>query len=270
MKISSKRSKILIVVIGVLLILSLNFFQKEVKNFFYLVSAPIQNAFWEAGDRISDFFETTFGAGNLKKEKEELQQKNQELLRAVAQLEELKKENEELRKALELELEKEFKLILADISGKDPLRDAVFINKGSKDGISRNFPVITSQKTLVGKIEEVYNNFSKVDLISDKNSSFSAQVIDIYSSPDSSTKIQGIVRGEGGYKIVLDLVPQKIKIEKGNPVITTGFDDIFPEGLLVGSIKTVLGVATPPFQKAEIEPAFNLEELGTVFIISEF
>ncbi len=264
-----KKNQILTIGIGICIIFSLNFFQKEVKNFFYLTSAPIQNAFWEAGDATSDFFETLFGSGNLKGENEELRQENRESLHALARLRDLEKENEELRKALQLELEKEFKLILADISCKDPLREAVFINKGSEDGVSIESPVITSQKTLVGRIEEVYNDFSRVSLISDESNSFSVKVLDINSLSDSAEKSQGIARGQGAGKIILDLIPQKVEIEKGSPVVTTGFGGIFPGGLLVGKVKTVPKATTAPFKKAEIEPAFDLGKADKVFIISD-
>ncbi len=49
-----------------MVILFLNFYQKEVKNFFYKISEPIQKIFWRIGDRVSDFFETVFEINNLK------------------------------------------------------------------------------------------------------------------------------------------------------------------------------------------------------------
>jgi len=176
MKLSIKKGRnwrniLLFAVFAAVVIVALNFFQKKVRNFFYLVSAPIQASLWQAGDRVSNFFETISEFKNLKKENEDLKLKVQLLLTENASLRELKKENETLKTALNLGLEKEFKLTLVQIIGKDISQDSLIINKGLKHGIAKNMPVITEQKNLVGRISEVYDDFSKVMLISSKDSS---------------------------------------------------------------------------------------------------
>ena len=61
MKPPTRKNKVLIItVIGILLVLSLNFFQKEVKGFFYAISAPIQKNLNQAGSNVSDFFSGIF------------------------------------------------------------------------------------------------------------------------------------------------------------------------------------------------------------------
>jgi rod shape-determining protein MreC len=253
---------IAVLLIAFFVILNLTGFSKEVKNFFYLISSPIQKTLWQAGNNISDFFEAISGTEKLKKENEELLLKNQELLVENAGLRELEKENEVLRKALEIGLEKEFKLLLAEVRGKDVSQDTLLINKGSKDGILKGLPVITQQKALIGKCGEVYENFSKVNLISHKESSFDAKI--------SDSDIQGVVKGEGNLKLFLDLIPKEKEIEEGAPVFTTVLGGIFPEGLLVGEIKEVLKSDIQPWQEAEIEPAFDIKGLETLFVITNF
>jgi len=267
---------ILIIIVGLLLIFSLNFFQKEVKGFFYLISSPIQKILWRAGDRVSDFFKTISEIKNLKKENDELKFRNQELISQIAQLIELEKENKLLREALEIGLEKEFKLSLAEVISKDISQDSILINKGSKDGITNNSPVIGQQKTLIGKIGEVYENFSRVILISNKESSFDAKVQTGSFAPFNSSEIKaendisGVVKGKGNLQLFLDLVPQEKEIKEGDFVITSSLGGIFPRGLLVGQIGKVLRSDIEPFQQAKIRPAFNIKKLETVFIISDF
>ena len=269
----------IIIIIGLLLIFSLNFFQKEVKGFFYFISSPIQKTLWRAGDRVSDFFELITEIKNLKREadehsfidtlrcawaNEELKLKNQELISQIAQLIELEKENEVLKEALGIGLEKEFKLALAEVVSKDISQDSILINKGSKDGIANNSPVITQQKTLVGKIGEVYENFSRVILISNKESSFDAKI------SDPENDISGVVNGKGNLQLFLDFVPQEKEIKEGDFIVTTSLGGIFPKGLLVGQIGKVLRSDIEPFQQAKIRPAFDIRELETVFIITDF
>jgi len=253
-------------IIGVLLIvffvvLNLTSFSKEAKNFFYVISSPIQKTFWRAGDNISDFFEVISKTKKLKAEVDELELKIEELTAENARLKELKKENEVLREALGVSLEKEFKLLPAEVTGKEISQDFILINKGAKDGISRGLPVITQQKSLIGKIGEVYKNFSKVILISNEESSFDAKI--------SETAIQGVVKGNGNLKLYLDLIPHEKEIKEGDLVVTTALGGIFPSGLLVGIIEEILKSDIHPFQKAKIFPFFNLKEIEILFIITE-
>ncbi len=251
-------------IIGVLLIalfavLNLTAIAKEIKNFFYLVSSPIQKTLLGAGDRVSDFFESITEIKNLKKENEELRLKIEALISENAKLRELKKENETLRIALGIGLEKEFKLLLAEVIGKDISQDTLLINLGLKDGISKSLPVINQQKALVGKIGEVYSNYSKVILISNKESSFDAKI--------SESDVQGVAMGKENGKLFFDLVSKEKEIKEGDLVVTTALGGVFPSGLLVGEIGKVFRSDVEAFQQAEILPTFDIGELETLFII---
>jgi len=253
---------IIVLLIVLFIVLNLTTVTKGIRNVFYLISAPAQKALWGAGDNVSDFLETIAKIKNLKRETDELKLKNQELLAENVSLNELKKENKILREALEVGLKEEFKLALAEIIGKDISQDSILINRGLIDGISKDLPVITQEKLLVGKINEVYENFSKVILISNKKSSFDAKI--------SEAEIYGVVKGRGNFKLFLSLVPQEKEIKKGDLVITTVLGRIFPKGLLVGEIKEVKKSDIEPFQEAEIKPAYNVKEIDTLFVITNF
>lgn len=253
---------IVILLIAFFIILNLTNFAKEVKNLIYLISSPIQKTFWKMGNEISDFFEMVSEMRNLKKENETLELKIQELLGQISILKEIKKENEILREALGLGLPEEFKLQLTQVIGKDISSDTILINKGFKDGLSKDLPVITQQKILVGRISEVYKNFSKVILISNKDCSFDAEVQD--------RETLGVIKGRGNFQVFLDLIPQEKEIREGDIVITTSLGGIFPQGLLVGEIEKVIKSDIEPWQQAKIKPAFNIRELETLFIIKEF
>ena len=156
----------MILVLAIFIILSLNFFQKEVKGFFYAVSSPLQRSFWVAGNEVSDFLAGIFSAQSLKREAVYLKLQNQSLLAENVSFRELGRENETLRKALDLGLQEEFRLEIAEIIGKDIGQDSLLISVGLKDGVGEDMAVITSEKVLLGRIVEVYENFSRVELIS--------------------------------------------------------------------------------------------------------
>jgi rod shape-determining protein MreC len=262
MKFSRTKNKILIFLVVILIVVLLNVFQHNVRDFFYTVSAPGQKSLWDSGAKVSNFFAGIFSAGDLKSENEKLKLQTQELSAKVATLEELQTENDSLRNALQIGLGKDFRLVFARIISKDVGSDIISIDKGSEDGLTANLPVITEQKTLVGKISEVYSHFSKVQLFTDKKSSFDAKI--------SGTQIYGVVKGKGNFNASLELVPREAEIKSGDSVITTSLAGVFPEGLLAGQITNVKKSDVESFQTAEIQPAFDIKQLDNLFIIIGF
>jgi len=257
MKFPLKKSKVLIGVVAVILILVLtNVFRAEVKSFFYSFSAPIQKTLWRAGERSSDFLTGFLNQRYLKEKLNKLELKNQELIVQIEELKDLKKENELLRRALSLGLKKEFKLSLAQIIGKDISQDFILIDKGIKDGVLKDMPVITEEKVLVGKIYEVYENFSKVQLLSHKNSVFDTNF--------------GLAKGQGNFNIFLELILKEKTVLKGDIVKSSALGGVFPQGLLVGKIQAVKKNDVRPFQQADVKPAFDISKTEKLFIILEF
>ena len=260
MKFASK--KIITVVIIIVFILSLNFFQKETKGFFYVISAPIQITFWSAGDRVSGFFEAVGNLSNLQNENDELQKVIWELLVEKASSAELRKENETLRGALQIGLQKDFQLALVEIISKDIGQESILINQGSGDGLSLGMPVVTQERVLLGRISEVFESFSRVTLISNKESSFDAKV--------SGNDTTGVARGQGNSKIKFELVPQDKPLKVDDLVVSSSLGGIYPEGLLAGTVKKVERNDVSPFYQAEILPLFDIRGSAAVFVILNF
>lgn len=257
-----KTGVIIILLIGFFATLNLTGFSKNLKNFFYSTSSPIQKPLLGLGNSVSNFFQGMSKNGNLAKENVELKLKIEELLSENAKLKELKSENDFLRQALNIDLQKDFSLVLANALGKDVSPDFILIDKGEKNGIQKGFVVITQQKAMLGKISEVYENYAKIMLISDKNSKFAAKI--------SETDILGEVKGEGNSRIFLDRISLDDEIKEGDLVITAPSQDKIPGGILFGKIKEVKNNPVEIFQQAEIEPAFNIQDLDRVFVVVNF
>lgn len=264
MKITPKTKSVAVslLIIAFFYVLNLNGFLTPVKNFFYSASSSIQQRFWNNGINVSDFFSGIKGAGNLKKEIEDLKNKNQELIAQIANMAELKKENESLRQALNVGLEKDFQSKLSYIVSKDVFEDSLLINIGSKDGIKKDMPVITKEKTLAGRIGEVYENYSEVVLITNKKSSFDAQ------TPEKD--IFGVVKGKGNSGLRMELIPKEKEVLVKDIVITTTLGNVFPKGLLVGEIEDVKKSDLEPYQSAGIKPAFEFNRADILFVITNF
>lgn len=242
-----------------LIILGLNFFKKEIRNSFYYISSPFQSFFWTIGNKASDFLANS---DKIKKESVEILAKYNLLLSETADLKEVEKENAQLKQALNIGLQKDFKLVFSNIIGKDVSGGYILIDKGEKDGIKKNMPIISSEKAIMGKVYEVYNNFSKVMLIFDKKSSFDAVI--------PGKDISGIIKGDGEQKIIFDLIPRDKDVAREDIISTSAIGGIFPPGILVGRVLNVRKSDVDPFQTIEVEPAFNIAKQEKVFIIKEY
>ena len=263
-KIFSRKNKLLAIFIAILFFALLNVFQKEVRNFCYVLFSPAQKILWQVGNKTTEFWETIIEAGTVQEDKEKLERRNLELLAENTELKELKSENDFLRAALNLGLEKDFQLILAQVIAKDISEDSILIDKGSESGILQGSSVVTEEKILLGKVEEVHQNFSKIMLISNKNSSFNARL-----DTDQENDVAGIIEGKGNCELLLDFVPREKEIKKDDILVTTAWGGIFPKGLLVGRVKEIKKNDVDPFQKLEITPFFNIEKMRMLFVIIE-
>ncbi len=263
---TSKSRNFFLAIAILLILLTLNkFFLNEVKNAFYTITSPIQNVLWKKGEEFSGLLQTLFELRSLKIENQELLKQNQKFLSIMGEIKNLRKENQTLREVLNLGLEKDFEMILVEVISKETEGDFILVSKGKEDGISEGMPVITKEKVVVGSIEKVYKNFSRILLLSNQKSSFDVEI-----QSKENGEIYGLAQGEGDLRIRLKFVPQEKELAKGDTVFTTVLTGIFPKGLLVGEIIEVKKSDVSAFQEAEIEPYFKRNLLEILFVIKNF
>lgn len=253
---------IIVLIIISFFLLNLPSFSQRIRNFFYTISEPIQGWLWQKGGGLFDFFDWLSKAKIVWQENESLKLENQELIQKSIELEQLRRENDVLRGALDLDLAGEFELIISDIIGREISEDYLIIDKGSKDGVVFGFPVITQQKSLVGKVIQVYETTSKIQLLSSENSSFDVKILE--------KEIYGLIKGKGNFNLSLEFIPREQELKARDKVITTSLGGNFPKGLLVGEIKEIKKSDISSFQEAVLEPGFDSRKLDYLFLITNF
>lgn len=257
------------------------FFYQEIKNLSFIVS-PMEKLFWQKGNNFFQWLESVFKTKQIKLENQKLKKENFFLMNQVLELRDIEKENKTLKRALGLGINQEYNLILADLISKKTEDDSILINKGRKQGVKEDKTVITEEKILIGKIGKVFDDFSQVLLISQKDFNFSVKIIqDITTIATTTTttsvnttaiifeEITGMAQGKGNFKIDIRFLPKEAEIKKGDLVATSILGGIFPKDLLVGEIKDIKKNDIEPFQQGEIRPYFKEIELEKVFIISD-
>lgn len=257
--------KYFLIVIGLIIVLViLNIFpglSSGLGNFLFKVFSPIERIFIKAGDRVIGFFEILISLREINKENVEFRQKNLELEAEISQIKEVERENEVLRKGLEISKKGQNIVEMASVVGKDVqvAGDWILINKGERQGIEKDMAVISKDMALVGKVVEIMSSFSKVMLITNKES--------IVAGLAEKGRSEGLVKKEAKGKLFMDFIPRSEKIEIEERIITSGMDNIYPKGILIGKIENIDLSQNQLFQKITISPAVDFSKLEEVFIV---
>lgn len=200
--------------------------------------------------------------GELKSENEKLTNENLDLKFKLVQLKEADKENKILREEIGLieqtGFETEASFVLGHSLGSS--RKVVYLDKGSRDGIEEGQPVVVGKGLLVGRISKVFNSTSEAELLLDKNNKINVEI------QESGTK--GIIQGEFGTSIVMDMVSQSAEVDRGHTVITSGLGGLFPRGLLVGFIKESRPTVDQLFQKFSLDVPVQFKDLRMVWVVT--
>ncbi len=245
----------------------LNIFQVQVRNYFYVISRPISQQFWKSGNAAFSFATSFLPSENAKKENMILRQENLYLLSQIALLQDSLRQNYLVSGAVQIAKENNLTLAMAHVVGLDLGGDFVLIDKGAKDGILQNMPVISNEKVLYGRVHQVYNNFSKVMLISNL-----ASVVDVKIQKNEKEKspIYGAVKGISNQSLYLDLVSFDAEITEGDVLVTSALEGIFPKNLLVGLITSKDKNDLKPFQAAQVQQFFDVKNTDTLFVITDY
>lgn len=244
-----------------LIVINPHGFFNPIRAAFFVVFSPFQKVAYGLAFEASEIKNFLCSIGQLKGENEKLIEENRFLLAENSKLREAGKENEKLREELRILPREKYELEGCIVISRDSNEQEgwIGIDKGGKNGIVKDMPVIVDSGILIGKIEEVYPTTSKVQLLSNIESSINAI--------DSKTGSKGIIKGEFGLGIIIDMVLQSEALNQGDEAVTSGVGKGFPPGLLIGKIGDVSSSENGLFQKAIISSPIDFSRLKFVFVI---
>ena len=193
---------------------------------------------------------------------------NVELANENAQLRKKLDDREQLLQDLELTRIKNVSIInrFEYISAKvinnsvSQYKNFITIDKGIANGIKPGMAVI-SLRGAIGKIKSVSDHHAV--LISLLN------IDDHVSSKIKRTGHFGTVQWEGTDSRLIDLryIPRHVQPLVGDTIVTSGYNAVFPEGILIGIIKEVKLSEESPFHQIKVELAQDFGSLAFVEVI---
>lgn len=200
-----------------------------------------------------------------------LRRENQELLQKLSILESLQSENKALKDQFETQTPRSPQLLPAKIIGSPrfipgvSLPEVFILDKGKKDGVIVGLPVVVGS-SMIGRISTVSEFVSEVRLLSSQSNSFTAKT--------RETNAQGVVKGKGNGKIVLDNIVLSDTLKKDDIVVTYGDVSVtgngLAEGLVVGKIISIEKKSSNLFQSAQIKSLVQIPQLSTVFVLVHY
>lgn len=235
------------------------------ENIFNKIVMPIQNGLVYLKNKIAgntSFFDSV---EELQAENESLQAENKKLEEQLRELEIIKAENITLREYVNMaDKYSDYTTVPGYIIDKDisNLSETLVINVGTKDGVTANMPVISSEG-LVGYVISSTNNTAKVRPIIDTSSSVSA----ILETSRDNVMVKGILDSSSTLKVTY--VSPETELVLGDTVETSGIGGIYPKGILIGEIKEIKESSNIIDRYAIIETAVDFENLETVLVITE-
>ncbi len=171
-------------------------------------------------------------------------------------------ENERLKSLLALKRESPCKVIASRVIGRSPENQSslIIIDKGNGSGIRAGMVAI-SYLGLVGRVTETSLSTAKIALINDPNFAVSGIV--------KHSRQEGLVCGALGNSLIMKYLPADADIQPSDTIITSGMTELYPKGLLIGTVVEVIEEFSGLASYAVIKPAVELSNVEEVLIIAQ-
>lgn len=256
-----------ILVILHLILISLNRVpgQPNIRYLQVVMMAGVTPLQWVASHGVSSVKSIWTGYFDLrgaKRENDWLKVHNSQLESQLIELREKAKLSEQLEALNRSPGLSSYQRVNAQVIGRDSDNwfNTVIIDRGSIAGVEKDQPVVTIDG-LVGRVISVSPISSRVLLITDERHGAGAVI-----AQTAENRIVGILKGKNRSLCEMKILAEEGKIENGEQIITSGQDQLYPRGLLIGRVKNMPDSAEIP-PAVDVEPAAALEKLETVAVL---
>jgi len=222
--------------------------------------SPFQEAVTVSINFVRDIWKYYFSLASTAKENKNLKKSLAQAAEKNNQCIEIELSNQRLRKFLSFQITETIKTVSAEVIGKDPspwFKTAI-IDKGKADGIQKGFPIVVPEG-IAGQVMAVSAHYAKVLLIIDRNSAVDALV--------QRSRARGIIRGRSAESCSLHYVLRKNDVRVGDEVVSSGIDGVYPKGLRIGYVSSVIRRNSGMFQAVDIKPSVDFEKLEEVLVV---
>lgn len=137
----------------------------------------------------------------------------------------------------------------------------ITIDKGTEDGIAPGMGIISS-RGVVGQVKACSKHFSTVYSVLHTKLLISSRL--------ERLKVMGTTKWDTGDPDFGSLlyIPRNVEVQKGDSVVTSGYNSVFPESVLIGTVEKVEQLASESFLAIEIRFATDFQQLTYVYAVN--
>ncbi len=234
------------------------------------VVTPFQAMVSGVSDGVSGFLGQLTGSRELREQIDALREENAELRKKIADYDQIKQENDWYSEILGLhEQNSDYTFASGRVIGRDPsdVYGNFTISAGINVGVSVNDPVIATDGSLVGVIDEVSLTYAKVRTVLDSSSKVSAQ---ISRTGDTGYTAGGTLQQVRQHTIRLTTLERSSGTAIGDYIVTSGIGGVYPGGLLIGTVQKVSPASDGMTLDADVELFADIFNLKQVMVITSF
>lgn len=140
--------------------------------------------------------------------------------------------------------------------------NSLVIDKGSNDGVSDNMAVI-SNGSLIGVTNNVSNFNSNVSLLCNNKFPMNISVKIVF----DDNELFGILNNykDGFYEIIG--IVENVDIPADSVVMTTGLGNIFPSGIMIGNVSSVVTDNFDLSKIVKVKPSADFDDIAYVTVV---
>ncbi|MDB5260924.1 MAG: rod shape-determining protein MreC [Adhaeribacter sp.] len=136
----------------------------------------------------------------------------------------------------------------------------LLVDAGQADGITPGMAVV-SGGGVIGRVKAVSKNYSTIYSLLHSRMLVSAKV--------RRTNTVGTIRWDGeDYRVAtLDHIPPHVKLLKGDTIVTSGYNAVFPEDIMIGRVISAKQESDKMFLTVRVRLAVDFDNLTYVYVI---
>jgi rod shape-determining protein MreC len=142
----------------------------------------------------------------------------------------------------------------------DQASNLIYLNRGKLQGISRQMGVFNANG-IVGQVISVTDNYAAVMSVLSKDFKVSAKL--------KKSEYFGNMHWDGinSTTATLEEIPKHVPVKPGDTIVTSGFSELFPRNIMIGTVKKVKTQADKNFLEITVNLSTDFGNLSYVYIV---